>query len=77
MATIELAIDEALLTEIDRVAHSLTITRAEFVRQALEMALHKYEIKRLEQQHEEGYRRFPVTPGEFDGWESEQVWGPQ
>lgn len=74
MTTIQLAIDDALLTEIDRVTQALAITRAEFMRQALAMALHRHEIKRLEQQHEEGYRRFPVAPGEFDGWESEQVW---
>jgi phosphopantothenoylcysteine synthetase/decarboxylase len=32
-------------------------------------------IKQLEERQAEGYARHPVEPGEFDVWESEQVWG--
>jgi hypothetical protein len=28
-----------------------------------------------EMKHAKGYARHPVQPGEFDGWENEQVWG--
>ncbi len=28
----------------------------------------------LQRQHREGYQRLPAADGEFDIWESEQVW---
>jgi len=77
MTNIQLSIEDALAAEIDRVINSLAMTRADFVRDALEEALRRHEIGLLEKQHEEGYRKYPVVPGEFDGWESEQVWEGQ
>ena len=74
MTIIELSIDESLLAEIDLAAQSLAMTRDEFIRDALETALRQHEIRFLEKQHEEGYKKYSVVPGEFDGWESEQVW---
>ncbi len=75
METIELTVDESLLAEVDRVTRSLAITRADFARIALELALRHQKTIALEQQHAQGYARRPVKPGEFDEWESEQVWG--
>lgn len=75
METIQLTVDEALLAEIDRVTRSLAMTRSAFIRIALELALRNQKIIALEQQHAQGYARHPVKPGEFDEWESEQVWG--
>ena len=74
MTNIQLSIEDTLVAEIDRVIKPLAITRADFVRDALESALRQHKIRLLEKQHEEGYRKYPVMPGEFDGWESEQVW---
>ena len=74
METIELTIDESLLAEVDRATQQLSMTRADFARIALELALRNQEIIALEQQHAQGYARHPVKPDEFDGWESEQVW---
>lgn len=74
METIELTIDESLLAEVDRVTRQLSMTRADFARIALELALRNQKTIALEQQHAQGYARNPVEPGEFDGWESEQVW---
>jgi metal-responsive CopG/Arc/MetJ family transcriptional regulator len=74
MTTIQLSIDEPVLTEIDLIIQSLAITRADFVRQALEAALQKHRRRMLEQRDREGYLRHPIEPGEFDVWESEQVW---
>ena len=74
MTNIQLPIDESLLTDIDLVIQSLAMTRDDFVRDAIETALRQHKIRLLEKQHEEGYRKHPVMPGEFDGWESEQVW---
>ncbi len=74
MQTIELTIDEALLAQIDRVTRELSLTRAAFIRQALEEALRHKAIFAKERQHALGYERAPVEPGEFDQWEDEQVW---
>ncbi|MGH9801630.1 MAG: CopG family transcriptional regulator [Blastocatellia bacterium] len=74
MTNIQLSIEDTLVTKIDCVVNSLAMTHTDFFREALEVALRKYEISFLEKQHEESYRRHPVQPGEFDCWESEQVW---
>ncbi|MGH9845395.1 MAG: CopG family transcriptional regulator [Blastocatellia bacterium] len=74
MMTIQLSIDEPLLTEIDLVTQSLAITRADFIRQALEAALRKHQIRILEQRHREGYERLPQKPDEFEIPESDRVW---
>lgn len=75
MKTIQLTIDESLLTEIDRATRALAMTRAAFIRVALEMAVRKQESILSEHRHARGYARHPVKPGEFDEWETEQVWG--
>jgi metal-responsive CopG/Arc/MetJ family transcriptional regulator len=77
MKAIELTIEESLLAEIDEATRSLSMTRDDFVRTALERALSQREIIALERQHAQGYERHPVTPGEFDHWETEQVWEEQ
>ena len=75
METIQLTVDESLLAEVDRVTRQLSMTRAAFVRVALELALRNQKTIALEQQHAQGYARHPTNPGEFDEWEPEQVWG--
>jgi metal-responsive CopG/Arc/MetJ family transcriptional regulator len=75
MKTIQMTIDEPLLDEVDHVTRDLKTTRSAFIRSALQLALRKYAVSKLEQQHLEGYARHPVAPGEFDIWESEQAWG--
>ena len=66
MKEIELTIEDALLAEIDEATRALSMTRADFVRTALERALGQREIIALERQHARGYTQNPVTPGEFD-----------
>ena len=75
MKTIQMTIDEPLLDEVDQVIQDLKTTRSAFIRTALQLALRQHTISKLEQQHAEGYARHPVTPGEFDTWESEQPRG--
>lgn len=75
METIQFSVDESLLAEIDRVTRSLSMTRPAFIRIAIELALRNQKTIALELQHAEGYARHPVNAGEFDEWESEQVWG--
>jgi metal-responsive CopG/Arc/MetJ family transcriptional regulator len=74
MKTIQMTIDDELLAEVDQATHALQTTRSAFIRSALQLALRQYAIQQLEQQHADGYARFPVQPGEFDIWESEQSW---
>ena len=75
MKTIQMTIDEPLLMQVDAVIRESDSNRSSFIREALQMALKRYEIEKLERQHAQGYARYPVTPGEFDGWETEQMWG--
>ncbi len=72
---IQMTIDEPLLEQVDVVVEELGTTRSSFIRDALQMALQRYRIAQLERQQAAGYARHPVVPGEFDIWESEQVWG--
>ena len=77
MKTIQMTIDEPLLEEVDEVIQDLKTTRSAFIRSALQLALRQHAIAKLERQHAEGYGKHPVTPGEFDVWESEQAWGQE
>lgn len=74
MKTIEVTIDEALLSEIDIAISALDISRETFINAALQRALREQELIALEQQHAQGYTRQPTRADEFDGWEAEQVW---
>jgi metal-responsive CopG/Arc/MetJ family transcriptional regulator len=75
MTTIELTVDESLLAEVDRVTHLLAMSRSNFIRVALELALRNQQTIALERQHAQGYAKLPSKPDEFAEWESEQVWG--
>ncbi len=75
MKTIQITIDEELLQKVDLATQTRRVARSQFIRKALEDALHRLEIEEQEKKQIEGYRNHPVTPGEFDVWESEQSWG--
>jgi metal-responsive CopG/Arc/MetJ family transcriptional regulator len=75
MKTIQMTIDEPLLSEVDRVIKDLDTTRSAFIRGALQLAIRQHRIAQMERKHAEGYAKRPPQPGEFDGWEDEQVWG--
>ena len=75
MKTIQMTIDESLLDQVDRAVGELKTNRSAFMREALLWALRRLRLQQLESQHQRGYAQHPVVPGEFDDWESEQVWG--
>ena len=75
MRTVQLTLEDDLVTAVDRAAGQRRQSRSAFARDALRTALAKLEAQALERQHREGYLRQPVAPGEFDGWDDEQVWG--
>ncbi|GAB4448130.1 MAG: hypothetical protein Kow0031_30680 [Anaerolineae bacterium] len=77
MKTIQMTIDEPLLEEVDDLIKSLEITRSAFIREALQRALQRYKIEKLERQQVAGYIRQPVEPDEFEAWHAEQVWGEE
>jgi len=74
MRTVQMTLEEELVTAVDKAAKQLGTTRSGFAREALRAALAKVRMKELEQKHREGYHRRPVRRREFGVWESEQVW---
>ena len=75
MRTVQMTLDEDLVTAVDRAAKRLGTTRSAFTRDALRVALHEVRARDLEKRQRDGYAKAPVRKGEFDGWESEQAWG--
>ena len=75
MKTIQMTIDEPLLDEVDQMVQILETTRSAFVREALQLALRRHRILKMERQQAEGYAKHPIKPGEFDVWITEQAWG--
>jgi len=75
MRTVQMTLDDALVQEIDQIVKQLGTTRSAFAREALRAAIAQVRRQAMERQHRQGYARTPVTPGEFNDWEDEQVWG--
>ena len=74
MKTVQMTLDEELVTEVDEAVARLGTTRSAFTREALRSSLARLHEKELERQHREGYLRHPVRPDEVRDWEDEQVW---
>lgn len=74
MKTVQMTLDEELVEAVDEAAKRLGTTRSGFARDALREAVARLREQQLEKEHRKGYERRPVKPGEFDLWESEQVW---
>ncbi len=74
MKTVQMTLDQELVSLVDRAARRLGTTRSGFTRRALREALRRLATKELERRHRRGYQAKPVRRGEFDAWESEQVW---
>ena len=72
--TVQITIDDALLQVVDKTVSEMDTNCSASIRQALKLALKRIEVLRLEKQHAAGYALHPAAPGEFDGWEAEQVW---
>ncbi|MCP3962508.1 MAG: ribbon-helix-helix protein, CopG family [bacterium] len=74
MKTVQMTLDEELVTEVDEAVVRLGTTRSAFTREALRSSLALLHEKELERRHREGYLRHPVRPDEVGDWEDEQVW---
>ena len=79
MRTVQMTLDEKLVSQVEQVIRELKISRSGFTRQALQDALERYRIHKLEEQHRKGYVAHPSgkngTNNEFTIWEAEQEWG--
>lgn len=74
MKTIQMTLDDELVSSVDRAARRLKTSRSAFTRDALRSALEQLRVRTLERKHREGYAKRPAKKGEFDAWEREQVW---
>lgn len=74
MKTIQMTLDEELLTDVDKMTKKLKTTRSEFIRQAMYKHLDEIKTRELEKLHRKGYQMHPVKRNEFDVWENEQAW---
>ncbi|HXF62087.1 MAG TPA: ribbon-helix-helix domain-containing protein [Caldilineaceae bacterium] len=75
MKTIQMTIDETLLADVDRAVDELGTNRSAFIRDALQAALHRHAIEKLEARHAAGYAAQPMTPEEEADWTSLRAWG--
>lgn len=75
MRTVQMTLDENLVRTVDKVIKSMHITRSAFTREALQQAITRIELQKLEEKHRQGYLRKPTTTDEFGVWEKEQKWG--
>ena len=77
MKTVQMTLDEDLVNKVDKLVKKLDTTRSEFTRNALREAIRKYNISKLEDKHNKGYKNHPISKDEFEIWENEQVWGDE
>lgn len=74
MRTVQMTLDDELVSAVDRTARRLRTTRSAFTRDALRAALDRVRAREQEEKHRKGYARKPVQKQEFSVWEHEQVW---
>lgn len=75
MKTIQMTIDQKLLSSVDHFTRVRKTTRSAFIRTAIEAELRRNRVSELEARHAAGYAEKPIVPGEFDHWFDQQVWG--
>lgn len=77
MRSIQMTLDEDLVAAVDKIVKELNTTRSGFTRDALQAAIDRINIHRLEAKHRQGYQDHPVNEDEFSVWENEQAWGDE
>ncbi len=75
MKTVQMTLEDDLVSAVDQAAKRLQTTRSAFTRSALREALARMETTRQERKHREGYAKHPEGEKEFSAWEAEQDWG--
>ncbi len=77
LKTVSVTLEDELLQRGEAVSQALHLSFSAFMQQALQLALQRQRVQALEQQHQQGYRKHPVTEDEFSDWEDEQAWGDE
>ncbi len=77
MRTIQMTLNDDLVKSVDIIVKELKTTRSAFTRNALQDALNRLNVSRLEEKHRRGYELHPVDKAEFSVWEKEQDWGDE
>ena len=77
MRTVQMTLDEELISNVDKIVKTLNTTRSAFTRDALREAIRHIEIQRLEVKHKQWYLSHPTNIKEFSVWETEQEWGDE
>jgi len=72
--TISVHIGESLLEAVDAAAGPDQRGRSDVIREALELWLKHRSLAEKVRRHREGYKRHPVTPGEFAPVLGAQTW---
>ncbi len=75
MRTIQMTLDDTLVSDVDRAVKKLSTSRSAFTRDALRAFLDQLYKAELEKKHQRGYKRHPVNQSDFSDWHDEQVWG--
>ena len=75
MKTVQMTLDDDLVSAVDEIVKQQKTSRSEFTRKALRTALKQFRDEQLEKAHRLGYQKEPVVPEEFSAWEDEQEWG--
>jgi metal-responsive CopG/Arc/MetJ family transcriptional regulator len=75
MRTVQMTLDDDLVSAVDKIVRKLKTTRSAFARKALKDAIRRANTNVLEKRHKKGYELYPVSKTEFSVWESEQEWG--
>jgi metal-responsive CopG/Arc/MetJ family transcriptional regulator len=75
--TIQMTLDDTLLSQIDETVQEMNMTRSAFIRNALVEALRRYRIRQLEEQEAAAYARISQSIEEVEIWAEIQEWGDE
>ena len=75
MKNVQITIDQATLTAVDRAAAPLGLKRSEIVRQALREWLRRRSVERFEQEWIAALQKDPDDAKRVDEWLPSQTWG--
>lgn len=68
MKTIQMTLDDDLVSEVDEIVKQLRMNRSAFTRLALRAAIDRHNQEQLEQQHKQGYERWSRKIGHAVKW---------
>ncbi len=72
--TIQVTLDDSLLTEVDRATQDLDTSRSALIRAALTSFLEELRTNRMEREHREAFERIPQSEDDFAFWEAIEAW---